>query len=471
MTGRVIGFLVVLSIADSAFAADAVKPATQVARPTERTKSCTDGGCHAEQTKYKVLHGPTALGACDACHTYVDEKQHTFKLRQTDKELCEFCHIGKITGKVVHKPVADAKCLSCHNPHGGATRLVLRKDTMAELCATCHDDVTKKRTHIHGPVAAGSCAACHDAHRSDHKKLLVAEGRELCTSCHDDMNKQLKEAKFVHKPAAEGDCQQCHEPHASDQVMQLKKAPAELCLSCHEKIKDRVEKATHKHPVVTEGAACLTCHTPHGGTLAKLQKDVPIKTCLTCHDKKIKDADGHVVAAVSELTSKNLYLHGPAKEGNCSGCHEVHGSDQTRLLAKSYPETFYTSFEIEKYDLCFSCHDKQLVQLKDTKGLTNFRNGSTNLHYAHVNKADKGRTCRACHETHASEQQFHIRNSVPYGKWELPINFKPSKSGGSCQPGCHKEYFYDRENPVARPAPPTSPTQPANVAASAAAGN
>jgi hypothetical protein len=99
----------------------------------------------------------------------------------------------------------------------------------------------------------------------------------------------------------------------------------------------------------------------------------------------------------------------------------------------------------------------QLVLQPKTTGLTRFRNGEDNLHFVHVNRPDKGRSCRACHATHASTHEAHVRDSVPYGKWELPINFKPTTTGGSCMPGCHKEAPYDREKAILRPTLPALP--------------
>jgi predicted CXXCH cytochrome family protein len=180
-------------------------------------------------------------------------------------------------------------------------------------------------------------------------------------------------------------------------------------------------------------------------------KSDPVAACLSCHDKEVPVATGQatrVIAAVSEVKDKSLSLHGPIREGNCAGCHTVHGGQVARLLTKPYPDAFYESFDVSKYDLCFSCHDKQLVQLPKTTGLTQFRNGDQNLHYLHVNKDDRGRSCRACHATHASANPVHVRDSVPYGKWEMPINFAQTSSGGSCTPGCHKEASYDREKAV-----------------------
>ena len=129
---------------------------------------------------------------------------------------------------------------------------------------------------------------------------------------------------------------------------------------------------------------------------------------------------------------------------------------------RRFPSAFYQGFALDKYDLCFSCHDKQLVLNEQAKGLTGFRNGEQNLHFVHVNKSDKGRSCRACHETHASVQPRHIRDSVPYGQWQMPINFKKIETGGSCAPGCHKPFGYDREKPVDNSVPAAPTTVPTN---------
>ena len=55
-----------------------------------------------------------------------------------------------------------------------------------------------------------------------------------------------------------------------------------------------------------------------------------------------------------------------------------------------------------------------------------------------------------------------MRDSVPYGNWTMPINFKRTETGGSCAPGCHKAFAYDRNNPVL--ITPPSTTQPAAAA-------
>ena len=68
------------------------------------------------------------------------------------------------------------------------------------------------------------------------------------------------------------------------------------------------------------------------------------------------------------------------------------------------------------------------------------------MHYLHVNKEVKGRSCKACHEPHASSQMKHIRESVPFGSvnWELPVTYTKTDDGGSCVVGCHAPKEYNR---------------------------
>ena len=424
-------------------------PSAKSERPTTRTKDCLSGGCHSDTQDHKILHGPTAVGACRMCHAYDDVKKHTFKSKRPNEKLCDFCHIGHTSGEVIHKPVQEGQCLECHDPHGGTNKQLLRADDLQSLCKKCHDDVTRGQRYMHGPVGTGSCAACHDSHASRYPKLLSAPARELCIGCHKQMGEELKEVRFVHEPVR-GDCLQCHEAHASNSPMHLKDEPAKLCLSCHEhdNIKKLVESSPRKHSVVTEGKACSNCHNPHGSDMTNLMNDKSAGACLSCHDTEIETDDNRKVAAVVDLNNPDLNKHGPVRDGTCNGCHDVHGGKVARLLNEQYPEDFYQSFKTEKYALCFRCHSPQLVRTPKTDTLTRFRNGKKNLHYLHVNKEKRGRSCRACHSTHASTNTLHVRESLPYGKWEMPINFKLTRTGGSCASGCHRELAYDRKEPI-----------------------
>jgi polyferredoxin len=85
-----------------------------------------------------------------------------------------------------------------------------------------------------------------------------------------------------------------------------------------------------------------------------------------------------------------------------------------------------------------------MVKEPHTTTLTKFRNGDLNLHYVHVNKDERGRTCRACHEVHAAKQPHQIRDAVPYGNtgYMLKVNFTQTPNGGSCAKTCHVTRSY-----------------------------
>ena len=459
--------IALLVAAGTAAAAPATKPVAKAPRPAVAVemKNCTTAECHADVKNYKLVHGPVNVDACDACHKLADAKTHKFEMVRQGQEMCTFCHqVDTKAFPVMHKPVQEGQCVGCHNPHGGTTKAFVFGATTAELCARCHEDPMKGKKQVHGPVGAGACESCHQSHGAKHKKLLVAEGKELCLSCHTDTKAQLAKAKFVHEPV-KGECSACHDAHASNFAMQIKQSPSELCASCHQKEVTLANSAKYKHTVVTKDNACANCHTAHGGDLADLMKQEPAKMCMSCHDKPIMENGQQKVAAVAEVGNKDLVKHGPIRDGNCSGCHSTHGAEHDALLTKAYPAQFYQKFEEQKYDLCFTCHDKQLVLHKDAKGLTNFRNGQSNLHYVHVNK-EKGRSCRACHSTHASPNELHVRETTPYGNWQMPIKFTKTQTGGSCSPGCHKPYDYDREKPVSYSATGTAaPAAPVKASA------
>jgi predicted CXXCH cytochrome family protein len=194
-----------------------------------------------------------------------------------------------------------------------------------------------------------------------------------------------------------------------------------------------------------------------------------------------------------------MHKHGPVAQGDCAKCHTVHGGDLSHLLTKALSDEFYQAFSPAAYELCLSCHDPRVFAAPAANpkpagaamapgagsaaagtaragvgGVpemqTGFRDGTRNLHALHVNKTPQGRSCRSCHTTHASRFQAQIADSVQYGQWNLPINFTPTPTGGSCAPGCHKPERYDRgstapmdpslKGPGAAPAGTPAPAPP-----------
>jgi len=423
-----------------------VASAAAVEKPTSPQKTCVTDECHAAYGQKVHVHGPVALGDCKSCHKSVDPKEHTWQLLREGKELCSFCHLEQVAKKNIHEPLKKGNCTQCHDPHSSDNKFLLPKKTIAELCESCHQS-TKGLKFLHGPMAVGDCTICHASHSADHKHLLNSEPTELCFSCHTTTRMELNKFEFIHEPA-KNNCTGCHSGHGADNAMMLKARAPQLCFPCHADVQQAALDAKVKHGVVLEEGGCIKCHTPHASTVRYGLKLDPATLCLSCHDKPIGIRKDETMGAFTKEIAGKKFLHGPVAQKDCKGCHISHGSDHFRLLAKEYPSQFYAPFSVSTYELCFSCHPQSLVLNKNTTDLTDFRNGELNLHYIHVNQPERGRTCRSCHETHASNLPKHIRETAPYGMWNMPIQFTKTDTGGSCKPGCHLPTGYDRETPI-----------------------
>jgi predicted CXXCH cytochrome family protein len=412
-------------------------------KPAVLTESCANETCHASIITRKVMHGPVAQKKCGVCHQPVEPRDHRFKLTAKDSQLCNDCHVIKLKD-VVHLPVTQGRCVGCHDSHGSDHRAILVADYARGLCLTCHkQEAYTQKKFAHGPSATGACILCHEAHSSWQPKLLIESPRKLCVSCHATVLPKDDLARHVHAPVKDN-CTACHDSHASDLKYQLRQAEPELCLSCHKETKAAVTTQPVVHGAMTQPSGCSGCHAAHFSQLPKLARQPQPQMCLGCHDKTMKTAGGDSLTDMALLLKSNPQHHGPIREGECTACHRSHAGKNFRLLTAEYPPAFYAPFKVEQYGLCFSCHFPELVLRAQGSGLTRFRDGDRNLHRLHVNQ-EKGRTCRACHEVHASRRPFHIRDAVPFGTkgWMLEINFKQTPTGGSCAPGCHKETPYD----------------------------
>jgi predicted CXXCH cytochrome family protein len=256
----------------------------------------------------------------------------------------------------------------------------------------------------------------------------------------------MQQAPFLHEPATQ-DCTTCHDPHFSNEPHALRDPIEQTCFACHEDIEQQVAGAVAPHAAVFTGERCANCHDPHGAGRPELLRDSQDVLCLQCHDQPIEAAAGRTIQGMGELLRDREFLHGPVRTGNCTACHNVHGASHARLLRERFTDQFYASFDLANYALCFDCHQSGLVTEPRTTALTDFRDGDLNLHYVHVNRDEKGRTCRTCHEIHGSDLPKHIAETVPFegSQWAMPIGFELMENGGSCGPGCHTQRTYRRD--------------------------
>lgn len=395
-------------------------------------QGCVTAECHVGMDSREWVHGPVGAGICNICHVTENEKKHEFKLVAEGSELCFGCHDTNrdmMLDESIHTAVADGDCIGCHDPHGSSYQFSLR-ESGSTLCFGCHDQDEFMDNFVHPPVQEGECLACHDPHSSPFEANLLNAADDLCVECHTDAS-SYREQRHPHAPVEER-CINCHAPHAEQARYLLPEDPPDLCIGCHADFAEYANVETPHSPVAS--GACRECHNVHGSANPKLFPVEPTVLCFQCH--------GELDAYVAE----QAFRHGPVQQGDCNACHDPHGSNNARVLRKYFPAEFYTPYAEEKYELCFECHNREIAVHELTNSLTDFRDGERNLHFLHVNKQEKGRSCRACHQVHASSQSKHVRTSVPYGTmdWELPVEFTKTEKGGSCVVGCHAPKQYTR---------------------------
>lgn len=399
--------------------------------------TCITEQCHSRMGKDKFVHGPVGSGTCTACHNPHGSPNKNLVTRPGG-EGCYICHEAareKFKGKIVHPPITGGDCVGCHDPHQSSMKFQLKGGSAQGLCFTCHDASLLNHSNLHTPVKEG-CTECHQPHVSDNSKLLIAPPEKICLKCHSDMEKGLSK-KHVHKPVAQN-CEICHDAHGSPNKVQLRKDPVTLCNECHggTNAMKSIADAKYGHSPVQKGD-CGDCHVVHYSDYDKLLKASLKQICFKCHKE------------LGEKVKNNKFPHGPVSTDDCAACHQTHGSPYPKILKNAFPSDFYVPYKAENYAICFECHNKDIALKPETTDLTNFRNGDRNLHFVHVNKQKKGRSCKACHEVHAGSQQKHIREEVPFGNnWSYPIRYTQTATGGTCVVGCHKTFTYDREKPV-----------------------
>lgn len=298
----------------------------------------------------------------------------------------------------------------------------------------------------HAPFEAGDCKVCHQGNDPKQPGPLKKATPALCLDCHEEFADVLKR-RHMHAPARTA-CTACHNPHNAAQPKLLLAESGALCKSCHVKTKVISETAKVKHRALSEGKQCNNCHDPHGSSISRLLTALPFELCTNCHNRDtMAGADGKKLQNMKALLDANPVWHGPVAERDCSVCHEPHGSANFRLLNEYYPPEFYAPYDRRNYELCMTCHREKAFSSAETTTLTGFRNGAQNLHFVHVQQGNRGRTCRACHEVHATKQKSLIREGVPYGSggWVLALNYKRTETGGSCEKTCHQQRAYSRQ--------------------------
>jgi predicted CXXCH cytochrome family protein len=101
----------------------------------------------------------------------------------------------------------------------------------------------------------------------------------------------------------------------------------------------RHEKSPTKHAPVGEGD-CSACHDPHGSDHPMMFKSASVvDTCGKCHDWQKH--------STHPLGEKVIDPRNPNKRLDCVSCHRAHGTEFKRLMP----------FAVVS-DLCTKCHEQ-----------------------------------------------------------------------------------------------------------------
>lgn len=235
---------------------------------------------------------------------------------------------------------------------------------------------------------------------------------------------------------------------ARDNNFPIDSAVSCITSSCHADM----GKKKYSHEVGVNKKYCNKCHEieKEGEHSFKI---LPLETrllCVQCHSEEIAAPPELEKSPPKVIVKDGGYFHAPFAEGKCTECHNAHESPFQKHLKAEYPGEFYVSYSAGAYSLCLNvnCHKGLEKALTEPRTLiyTKFRNGNLNLHFRHVNK-EKGRTCRACHHHHNSKYPKLIRETFPFRKKILTIEYKKTETGGGCATTCHIPVKYDRYRP------------------------
>ena len=218
-----------------------------------------------------------------------------------------------------------------------------------DTCVTCHegyDSAVNRSKHGFAkdprtPAAAQGCESCHGpgaAHVEnpekvkprEFSKLAAAEVNESCTTCHNRGEHAMwNGSAHDSRNMACTSCHSVHSPKTDDGQLKAVSQTA-TCATCH---RDKVNKLDRSgHMPVSEGKMeCSSCHNVHGSKNTRLLRAgfTTNESCTSCHADK---------------RGPFLWEHAPVRE-SCVTCHDPHGSSNERMLVAKAPF------------LCQRCHN------------------------------------------------------------------------------------------------------------------
>jgi len=255
-------------------------------------------------------------------------------------------------------------------------------------CSDCHDEIAKAfstNPHARGSTTKGvasmdTCTLCHGdgtehAQSGDPTKIVKPAGlkgaNETCLMCHDIATDKVSRKNGMHANSGAVNCLTCHSIHHPDSHSPhlVAQPQLDLCGKCHTQAAS-FESKPYKHRLDRGGMMCSSCHEPHGRpslSVRSLNMQDPLRQthageapCLNCHADK---------------RGPWVFPHGAKEVGECTSCHEVHGSVNPKQLVRS-----------NVWQLCIECHSP----------ITNDTLGSQPPSFHNLTQA-RFRNCTTCH--------------------------------------------------------------------------
>ncbi len=231
-----------------------------------------------------------------------------------------------------------------------------KAETTMQDCAACHEEVVKafaktphdaleKSTQL---KIENPCESCHGPGKAhidgggDKTKVIGFKGSasktysQQCLACHRKDHEVTGYSASMHAKQSV-DCADCHSVHNPARLTRsLKARTSDLCMSCHTQQKSQFSKPFH-HKVKEKAMECTDCHQPHSGIEARQMRTslTGEEVCVRCHTEK---------------QGPFVFEHPAINLRGCQGCHEPHGSNNTKMLVRATVTS-----------LCLECHSRTPV--------------------------------------------------------------------------------------------------------------
>lgn len=268
-------------------------------------------------------------------------------------------------------------------------KITIRYTPLSTLLNVNMDDPGVYRFHRQATIPA-ECAGCHTEKLPTDAVIDRVRYGQFSPECYSCHGNIVSGAEWRHFPSSALLCRTCHQSSSDATKMVVPTGKVEgLCFACHVN-KKKWMSMSHIHGPVGTGD-CTICHDPHGsGSEFQLWADGKAKLCVVCHEDMKKFIEGG---------SQNLVVHGIMKAQGCGACHSPHATDYR----------FQLYGEINA--ICQGCHT----------ALAGVDKGHPVQNHPLKGKSDPRRagypfTCTSCHNPHGSTNKFMLIGDVRGGR-------------------------------------------------------